>query len=44
MAASHGRLHFCGEHLALAGRGLEGALETAETAAAEVLHAENGLL
>jgi monoamine oxidase len=32
MGAAHGRIHFCGEHLAQAGRGLEGALETAETA------------
>ena len=32
MGRPHGRIHFCGEHLALAGRGLEGALETAETA------------
>ena len=44
MAAPHGRIHFCGEHLALAGRGLEGALETAETAASEVLAAEDGHL
>jgi monoamine oxidase len=44
MAAPHGRLHLCGEHLALSGRGLEGALETAETAANEVLAAENGAL
>ena len=40
MALPHGRLHFCGEHLALKGRGLEGALETAETATAEVIAAE----
>jgi monoamine oxidase len=24
-------VHFCGEHLALSGRGMEGALETAES-------------
>ena len=40
MAQPHGRIHFCGEHLALTGRGLEGALETAETATAEVISAE----
>jgi monoamine oxidase len=42
MANAHGRIHFCGEHLALTGRGLEGALESAETAAAEVIQAEAG--
>ena len=36
MGRAHGRIHFCGEHLAQAGRGLEGALETAETAVAEI--------
>jgi monoamine oxidase len=36
MNAPHGRVHFCGEHLAQAGRGMEAALETAERAAAEV--------
>jgi monoamine oxidase len=40
MAAPSGRIHFCGEHLALSGRGLEGALESAETAASEVVAAE----
>jgi monoamine oxidase len=40
MAAPHARLHFCGEHLATAARGLEGALETAATVVAEVLAAE----
>lgn len=44
MTAPHGRIHFCGEHLALTGRGLEGALETAETAANEVLAAERAAL
>ncbi len=34
-----GRLHFCGEHTATGGRGLEGALESAERAAQEVLEA-----
>jgi monoamine oxidase len=36
---AHGRLHFCGEHLATANRGMEGAMEAAERAAAEVLAA-----
>jgi monoamine oxidase len=40
MAAPHARLHFCGEHLATAARGLEGALETAATVVAEVLAAK----
>jgi monoamine oxidase len=40
MALPVGRIHFCGEHLAQSGRGLEGALESAETAASEVLAAE----
>jgi monoamine oxidase len=39
MHAPRGRLHFCGEHLGLATRGMEAALETAERAAAEVLRA-----
>ncbi len=39
MGASAGRIHFCGEHLATAARGLEGALETAERAAIEILTA-----
>jgi monoamine oxidase len=39
MAKPHGPLHFCGEHLALASRGMEGAMETAESAVAEVLAA-----
>jgi monoamine oxidase len=37
MGMRHGRVHFCGEHLALASRGMEAALETAERAVAEVL-------
>jgi monoamine oxidase len=32
MGSSHGRLHFCGEHLARSARGMEGALESAEAA------------
>lgn len=41
MGQAHGRLHFCGEHLAMTARGLEGALETAETVASDVLSAES---
>jgi monoamine oxidase len=37
MAAPSGRVHFCGEHTATANRGLEGALESAERVALEVL-------
>ncbi len=33
----HGRLHFCGEHLATENRGMEGAMESAEEAAASIL-------
>ena len=33
----HGRLHFCGEHLATVSRGMEGAMESAEEAAAAIL-------
>jgi monoamine oxidase len=33
----HGRLHFCGEHLARMSRGMEGAMESAEEAAAAIL-------
>jgi monoamine oxidase len=36
---AHGRLHFCGEHLALMSRGMEGAMESAEEAVAEILAA-----
>jgi len=39
MGAAHGRIHFCGEHLAQAARGLEGALEAAERAVSEVMSA-----
>ena len=35
--APHGRLHFCGEHLATENRGMEGAMESAEEAAAAIL-------
>jgi monoamine oxidase len=37
MAKPHQRLFFCGEHTALANRGMEAALESAERAAIEVL-------
>ncbi len=33
----HGRIHFCGEHTAVSNRGMEGAMESAERAALEVL-------
>ncbi|RZF66035.1 FAD-dependent oxidoreductase [Sphingomonas populi] len=39
MAAPMGRLHFCGEHTAEGARGLEGALESSERVAIEVLTA-----
>lgn len=37
MAKPAGRLHFCGEHTAVSARGLEGALESADRVALEVL-------
>jgi monoamine oxidase len=40
LGRAHGRLHFCGEHLATASRGMEGAMESADEAAAAIL--ENG--
>ena len=33
MGAPHGRIRFCGEHLAVANRGMEGAMESGENAA-----------
>lgn len=39
MGRRHHRIHFCGEQLARSGRGLEGALESAERAVSEVLNA-----
>jgi monoamine oxidase len=36
-AAAQGRVHFCGEHSALSSRGMEGALESAERVAVEIL-------
>jgi monoamine oxidase len=37
MAAPAGRVHFCGEHTATSNRGLEGALESSERVAVEIL-------
>ena len=37
LGQAHGRLHFCGEHLATESRGMEGAMESAEEAAAAIL-------
>ena len=37
VSEAEGRLHFCGEHTALANRGMEGAMESGERAALEVL-------
>jgi monoamine oxidase len=39
MSAPAGRVHFCGEHTATGNRGLEGALESSERVALEVLGA-----
>ena len=38
LATPHGRIHFCGEHTAVANRGMEGAMESGERAAFEVLN------
>lgn len=40
LGAAHGRMHFCGEHLARSCRGMEAALETAERAVAEALRTD----
>lgn len=37
MGAPHGRIRFCGEHLALANRGMEGAMESGESAAMGII-------
>lgn len=37
MALPHGRIHFCGEHTAVGARGIEGALESSERVAIEIL-------
>jgi monoamine oxidase len=34
---AHGRIHFCGEHTAVSNRGMEGAMESGERVALEVL-------
>lgn len=39
MAAPHGRIHFCGEHLAHVNRGMEGAMESGVRAAQEAIAA-----
>ncbi|MFK7831285.1 MAG: flavin monoamine oxidase family protein [Congregibacter sp.] len=39
LGATEGRLHFCGEHTAVSNRGMEGAMESAERAAIEVISA-----
>lgn len=37
IAQPHGRIHFCGEHTAVANRGMEGAMESGERVAFEVM-------
>jgi monoamine oxidase len=37
VGTAHGRIHFCGEHTAVSNRGMEGAMESGERAAFEVL-------
>ena len=37
MGAPHGRIRFCGEHLAVANRGMEGAMESGERAAKKII-------
>jgi len=37
MGRPHGRLHFCGDQLAITSRGMEGAMESGERAAAEII-------
>jgi monoamine oxidase len=39
IARPHGRIHFCGEHTAISNRGMEGAMESGERAALEILRA-----
>jgi monoamine oxidase len=38
LGKSHDRIHFCGEHTAVSNRGMEGAMESGERAALEVLN------
>jgi len=33
----HGQIHFCGEHTAVSNRGMEGAMESGERAAFEIM-------
>jgi monoamine oxidase len=37
VARPHGRMHFCGEHTSVSNRGMEGAMESGERAALEIL-------
>ena len=37
MGKRHGRIHFCGEHLSRTARGMEGAMETGENIARDIL-------
>jgi monoamine oxidase len=37
VATPHGQIHFCGEHTAVSNRGMEGAMESGERVALEVL-------
>jgi len=37
LSKPHGRVHFCGEHTAVANRGMEGAMESGERVAMEIL-------
>ena len=39
MSKPHGLIHFCGEHLAIANRGMEGAMESGERVALEIINA-----
>ena len=37
LGKAHGWLHFCGEHTAIANRGVEGAMESGERVAIEII-------
>jgi monoamine oxidase len=37
MRVPHGKIHFCGEHLSIANRGMEGAMESGKRAAQEII-------
>jgi monoamine oxidase len=39
LGQAHGRLHFCGEHLGIANRGMEAAMESADTTTQQILEA-----